>query len=343
MFYVFLAEGFEETEALAPVDVMRRAKLDVKTVGVTGECVTSSHGVPVKADITIDSIDLDGVQGVVLPGGMPGTLNLEANEKVLEAVKYSCENGKIVAAICAAPSILGHLGILDGKKATCFPGFEKELKGADYTGTHTVTDGNIITAKGAGCAIEFGHAKYKKIRKSCPPEKKQQLDLALQNAFLASEEYKSCDVLFAFASSPIEVDTSLILETTLKDGKKLALPRCRNNFGEMDFYLVTSLSQLEKGAFSIMEPNPEVCEKYEDFSHGLCLVPGLCFDTQGFRLGFGKGYYDRFLQSFSGTSVGLCYSKCMEHTLPSGVFDRPVDAVITEKYTNRTNNEFVKE
>ena len=86
MFYVFLAEGFEETEALAPVDVMRRAKLDVKTVGVTGECVTSSHGVPVKADITIDNIDLDDVQGVVLPGGMPGTLNLEANKKVIEAV-----------------------------------------------------------------------------------------------------------------------------------------------------------------------------------------------------------------------------------------------------------------
>ena len=103
MFYVFLAEGFEETEALAPV-----AKLDVKTVGVTGECVTSSHGVPVKADITIDNIDLDDVQGVVLPGGMPGTLNLEANEKVIEAVKYSCENGKIVAAICAAPSILSN-------------------------------------------------------------------------------------------------------------------------------------------------------------------------------------------------------------------------------------------
>ena len=103
-------------------------------------------------------------------------------------------------------------------------------------------------------------AKYKKIRKSCPPEKKQQLDLALQNAFLASEEYKNCDVLFAFVSSPIEVDTSLILETTLKDGKRLALPKCKNNFGEMDFYLVNSLSQLEKGAFSIMEPNPEVCE-----------------------------------------------------------------------------------
>ena len=94
MFYVFLAEGFEETEALAPVDVMRRAKLNVKTVGVTGECVTSSHGVPVKADITIDNIDLDDVQGVVLPGGMPGTLNLEANKKVLEAVSIAVKTAK---------------------------------------------------------------------------------------------------------------------------------------------------------------------------------------------------------------------------------------------------------
>ena len=156
MFYVFLAEGFEETEALAPVDVMRRAKLDVKTVGVTGECVTSSHGVPVKADITIDNIDLDDVQGVVLPGGMPGTLNLEANEKVLEAVKYSCENGKIVAAICAAPSILGHLGILDGKKATCFPGFEGELRGAQFVPERVVCDGNIVTSRGMGTAIDLG-------------------------------------------------------------------------------------------------------------------------------------------------------------------------------------------
>lgn len=99
-------------------------------------------------------------------------------------------------------------------------------------------------------------AKHKKIRKSCPPEKKQQLDLALQNAFLASEEYKSCDVLFAFVSSPIEVDTSLILETTLKDGKRLALPKCKNNFGEMDFYLVNSLSQLERVRFQSWNQTP---------------------------------------------------------------------------------------
>ena len=141
MFYVFLAEGFEETEALAPVDVMRRAKLDVKTVGVTGECVTSSHGVPVKADITIDNIDLDDVQGVVLPGGMPGTLNLEANEKVLEAVKYSCENGKIVAAICAAPSIFR--GALDCRASD----INEEMKvAASFAIASLVSDEELVPA-----------------------------------------------------------------------------------------------------------------------------------------------------------------------------------------------------
>ncbi|MEE0912958.1 MAG: DJ-1 family glyoxalase III [Ruminococcus sp.] len=158
MFYVFLAEGFEETEALATLDVMRRAKLDVQTVGVTGEYVTGSHNITVKADINLADISRDSIEGAVLPGGMPGTLNLENSEGVIECVKYCEEKKKIVAAICAAPSILGHLGMLKDKKATCFPGFESELAGAEYTGSHTQTDGNIITAKGAGCAIEFGHA-----------------------------------------------------------------------------------------------------------------------------------------------------------------------------------------
>ena len=158
MFYMFLAEGFEETEALACLDVMRRAKLSVQTAGVTGEFVISSHGVCVKSDVSADDIDYDEIEGAILPGGMPGTLNLEKDERVIECVKRCYESGKIVAAICAAPSVLGHLGILDGKRATCFPGFEKELKGAVCTSTHTETDGNVITGKGAGCAIEFGHA-----------------------------------------------------------------------------------------------------------------------------------------------------------------------------------------
>lgn len=158
MFYIFLADGFEETEALAPLDMMRRAKLDVLTVGVTGELVTGSHGITVKADITPDKISLDGIEGAVLPGGVPGTPNLEKSEAVLECVKYCYDNGKLVAAICAAPSILGHLGMLNGRKATCFPGYETELEGAEYTAAHTEIDGRVITAKGAGCAIEFGHA-----------------------------------------------------------------------------------------------------------------------------------------------------------------------------------------
>lgn len=158
MFYVFLADGFEELEALAPVDMMRRAKLEVKTVGVTGSEVTGSHSITVKADILLDEVKPEEIEGVVLPGGMPGTLNLEKSQGVIDAVKYAYENEKIVAAICAAPSILGHLRYLEGRKATCFPSFETELKGAEYTAAHTETDGNVITAKGAGCAVEFGHA-----------------------------------------------------------------------------------------------------------------------------------------------------------------------------------------
>lgn len=158
MFYVFLADGFEEVEALVPVDMLRRARIDVKTVGVTGIEVTGSHNVTVKVDIALSEIQLDNIDGAILPGGMPGTVNLEKSQGVIDAVKYAYENEKIVAAICAAPSILGHLGYLEGRKATCFPGFETELKGAEYTEAHTETDGNVITAKGAGCAVEFGHA-----------------------------------------------------------------------------------------------------------------------------------------------------------------------------------------
>ena len=158
MFYVFLADGFEETEALATLDVMRRAKLDVKTVGVTGEFVTGSHNVTVKSDILLDDVSYDGIEGVVLPGGMPGTLNLEKSQGVIDCVKYCYGNGRIVSAICAAPSILGHLGYLQGRKATCFPGFEAELNCKEHTASHVETDGLVITSKGAGCAIEFGHA-----------------------------------------------------------------------------------------------------------------------------------------------------------------------------------------
>ncbi len=158
MYYLFLANGFEITEAMAPLDVMRRAGLEVKTVGITGEMIQSSNGVSIKPDIDISDITYDNIDGAILPGGMPGTLNLKASNAVVECVKKCYNDGKLVASICAAPSIFGEMGLLRDRRATCFPGFEKALDGAVHTGAHVETDGNVITSKGAGCALEFGHA-----------------------------------------------------------------------------------------------------------------------------------------------------------------------------------------
>lgn len=157
MIYVFLADGFEETEAIAPIDMMRRAGLDVVTVGIKNDGVKSSHGVPVLCDITDMQVELgERLQLIVLPGGMPGTLNLEANPVVQSAIDYCVEHNIPIGAICAAPSILGKKGLLAGKEAICFPGFEKFLTGAKLSDKKVVTDGLFTTAAGAGVAVEFG-------------------------------------------------------------------------------------------------------------------------------------------------------------------------------------------
>lgn len=157
MIYLFLAEGFEECEALSPLDILRRGGINVKTVGIGGEYITGSHGVTVKADILEKNIVLDGdLQGIILPGGMPGTNNLESNETVMRAVSFANETKKLVCAICAAPKILGGMGLLNNTNATCFPGFENDLIGAVLSSDFVVQDGNIITAKGVGVAFDFG-------------------------------------------------------------------------------------------------------------------------------------------------------------------------------------------
>lgn len=157
MVYVFLADGFEEVEALTPVDLMRRAGIEVKTVGVTGEVVTGSHNIPVKADITIDEVELNNqIEMIVLPGGMPGTINLQNDVYVDQTIDFCVKNDKYLAAICAAPKILGGKGLLDGKEAICFPGFEDELVGAKLVDDIVAKDGKFITAKGAGAALKFG-------------------------------------------------------------------------------------------------------------------------------------------------------------------------------------------
>lgn len=156
MIYVFLADGFEEVEAIAPIDVMRRCGLAVCTVGVTGKTVTGAHAIEVECDLKLDEFNPADVQAIVLPGGMPGTIHLKENPAVLSSVRAAYDEDKIVAAICAAPSILGEMGLLNGKEAICFPGFEEKLTGAKLSASAVCRDGNIITAKGAGVALEFG-------------------------------------------------------------------------------------------------------------------------------------------------------------------------------------------
>ena len=157
MVYCFLADGFEEVEAIAPVDMLRRAGVEVKTVGVTGDVISGSHGIKVTPDIDIKDIVLDDeLEAVILPGGLPGATNLEESADVQKAIDFADANGKYICAICAAPQILGHKGLVKGKEAIAYPGFECELEGAIISEDYVVLDGNIITAKGAGVATEFG-------------------------------------------------------------------------------------------------------------------------------------------------------------------------------------------
>lgn len=153
---VHLANGFEEMEALIPINVWRRAGFDVQTVSITAELnVTGSHQITVIADYLFEEINYNDADMLFLPGGMPGTTNLDNHIGLRKQIIIFSEQGKTLGAICAAPSVLGHNMILKGKKATCYPGFEKELYEASYTGRSVQTDGNIITGKGAGVALEF--------------------------------------------------------------------------------------------------------------------------------------------------------------------------------------------
>ncbi|MDD3368893.1 MAG: DJ-1/PfpI family protein [Lachnospiraceae bacterium] len=153
---VFLAAGFEEIEALTVVDVCRRGGIDTATVSITKEReVMGSHQIPVIADCILSDLDFDQVDMIVLPGGIPGTPNLEACEPLMAALDDFHKKGKFISAICAAPSILGHRGILRGKKSCSNPNFEKELTGAEVLSDSSVTSGTIITGRGMGCSIPF--------------------------------------------------------------------------------------------------------------------------------------------------------------------------------------------
>ena len=158
MVYVLLGTGFEEMEAIAPIDLLRRAGIDVLTVGIQGKLVYGSHKIGVEADITIEQMDLTKLDMIVLPGGLGGVGSIKASPAALEAVRFAHENGKFVAAICAGPTVLAQLGITDGLEAVCYPGCEEEMGSAKVVKAPCIRSGNVITGTSAGCAIPFGLA-----------------------------------------------------------------------------------------------------------------------------------------------------------------------------------------
>ena len=157
MVYVLLGTGFEEMEAIAPIDLMRRAGIEVLTVGVTGKTVYGSHNIGAEADILIGEMDLTNLDMIVLPGGLGGVASARASEEAMNALDFAWKNGKFVAAICAGPTVLSDLGITDGKHATCYPGCEDGMGSAIMEPSAAVVrDGKLITGTSAGCAIPFG-------------------------------------------------------------------------------------------------------------------------------------------------------------------------------------------
>ena len=158
MVYMLLGTGFEETEAIAPLDLLRRAGVEIQTVGVNGKIIYGSHNIGIEADITIDQMDLNNMEMIILPGGLGGVTSVRASKEAMAALDYAWKNGRYVGAICAGPTVLADLGITDGKNATCFPGCEAQMGSANMLNAAAVTDGKLITGTSAGCAIPFGLA-----------------------------------------------------------------------------------------------------------------------------------------------------------------------------------------
>lgn len=188
-----------------------------------------------------------------------------------------------------------------------------------------------MTANDIKQAKQRLRSEYTNIRKALPVSQKAELDKEIFKRAVQLWAYRQEQLVLSYVSRDIEVDTAAIINKAFEDGKTVAVPRCKQGEETMDFYIISSFDDLEKGFFGILEPNPEKCERLSDFSQGVCFVPALSFDMKGYRLGYGKGYYDRFLAKFGGKSAGLCYSSCICPELPRNEFDKSVDILISDK------------
>lgn len=175
--------------------------------------------------------------------------------------------------------------------------------------------------------------KYKQIRREMPPELKSQRDEKILHKLTALPVYKSCDTVLTYVSTDIEADTHGLIQRAFDDGKHVAVPRCVTGTRDMVFYEIHSFDDLEAGSFSVYEPVPERCEPVRNLRRAICIVPALAYDRYGYRLGYGKGYYDRFLSAHSDIfKIGIGYCCCTETKFSHGRYDIPVDFLITEKY-----------
>lgn len=157
MVYILLGNGFEEIEAVSPCDILRRGGVEVRFAGIDGRLITGGNGITVQADCTVEEMDLEAMEMIVLPGGLGGVRSIQSSEAAMHAVRYAWEKGKYVTAICAAPTVLAGLGITDGKHATCYPGMEDQMGAAMMEDANAVADGRILTGRAPGAALDFGY------------------------------------------------------------------------------------------------------------------------------------------------------------------------------------------
>ncbi len=181
--------------------------------------------------------------------------------------------------------------------------------------------------------------KYRARRTALTPEEKARRDEAIAARVASLWQYQRCRTLLTYVSTAIEVDTFRLIDRALADGKTVAVPRCVPGTRYMEFYRIRGVDELSPGTFGVLEPAPIEENRLTNFSGSLCIVPALSYDWHGFRLGYGKGYYDRFLSKYTGSIIGICYSDCVQQTLPHGRFDRPVELLVTERYLRRTTKQ----
>lgn len=178
--------------------------------------------------------------------------------------------------------------------------------------------------------------KFRAIRSGLTDDIRRQKDAAVLDKLTSLRQYRAAECVLTYVSKDSECDTLRFIEKALTDGKQVAVPRCVSGTRRMDFYYITSLQQLEVSTFGVMEPIVDQCRLFAGSGRNtLCIVPGMAFDASGFRLGYGKGYYDRFLAEYEGTTVGICYSECVRWSLPRGRFDKAVDLLVTDRFLRK--------